>query len=89
MSTCPQCGATLPEGEVHCSDCGEAVSNGSKPESNGQTTATQESTDLTNVQSRDLSQRLEKAMRRNELLTYAAAGLGFALLAVIIIISLL
>jgi len=37
----------------------------------------------------DMSKRLQKAMKRTELLTYAAVGLGIALLAVILIISVL
>jgi hypothetical protein len=37
----------------------------------------------------DMSLRLEKAMRRTELLSYAAAGLGVAILIVLIVISLL
>ncbi len=49
----------------------------------------QESTTLPNVASDEQSARLERALRRAELLTYAAAGLGIALLAVIIGISLL
>jgi len=36
-----------------------------------------------------VSVRLQKAMRRAELLTYAAVGLGGALLVVILIISVL
>ncbi|MGA2683005.1 MAG: hypothetical protein ABSF44_14540 [Candidatus Bathyarchaeia archaeon] len=49
----------------------------------------QESATPPNKQSEDQSARLERAMRRAELLSYAAAGLGIALLAVIIGISLL
>ena len=36
-----------------------------------------------------LNLRLEKALRRTELLSYAVAGLGLAIFAVIIIISFL
>jgi uncharacterized membrane protein YvbJ len=37
----------------------------------------------------ELNARLAKALRRTELLSYAAAGLGLAILAVIIIIAFL
>jgi uncharacterized membrane protein YvbJ len=37
----------------------------------------------------ELNARLEKALRRTELLSYAAAGLGLAIFAVIIIIAFL
>jgi hypothetical protein len=37
----------------------------------------------------ELNARLEKALRRTQLLSYAAAGLGLAIFAVIIIISFL
>jgi hypothetical protein len=49
----------------------------------------QESVTPSNMHSEDQSARLERAMRRAELLSYAAAGLGIALLAVIVGISLL
>ena len=51
--------------------------------------ASQEPTSPPNMTSEDQSARLEKALRRAELLTYAATGLGIALLAVIVGISLL
>jgi len=90
MSKCPQCGATVPEGAVHCGNCEAATNEASKtPSSSQPKIAAQESTVLQDAPNGDLSVRLEKAMRRNELLTYAAAGLGLAILAVIIIISLL
>jgi hypothetical protein len=49
----------------------------------------QESNTLPNIASKEQIARLERALRRSELLTYAAASLGITLLAVIILISLL
>ncbi|HUJ84053.1 MAG TPA: hypothetical protein VLV84_00430 [Candidatus Acidoferrales bacterium] len=49
----------------------------------------QELNTIPNTASSEQIARLEKALRRSELLTYAAAGLGIVLLAVIILISLL
>ena len=90
MSTCLNCGATVPEGTVCCGNCG-ADKNSIASVSISQSGVTaRESTTLPSPSgSSDLQSRLEKAMRRAELLSYAAAGLGVALLAVIIGISLL
>jgi len=90
MATCPHCGAAVPESSVYCGNCG-AAKNSTASASNSQSrVTTQESTALPNPSSSgDLQLRLEKAMRRTELLSYAAVGLGVALLAVIIGISLL
>ncbi|MGO8806679.1 MAG: hypothetical protein ACLQO7_08800 [Candidatus Bathyarchaeia archaeon] len=49
----------------------------------------QESSALPNESSSDQQARLARAVRRVELLSYAAAALGITLLAVIIAISLL
>jgi uncharacterized membrane protein YvbJ len=74
MPTCPQCNSTLPENAGQCSNCGTTINPtaASQPQ-----TASQGSPD-------NLSARLEKALRRTELLSYAAAGLGIAILAVLI-----
>ncbi len=74
MLTCPQCNATVPENAAHCSNCGTTINAqaASQPQA-----APQGSPD-------NLSARLQKALRRTELLSYAAAGLGIAILAVLI-----
>jgi uncharacterized membrane protein YvbJ len=74
MPICPQCGATLEEKTSVCSNC-KAPINASNAPASGRTA--------------ELNARLEKALRRTELLSYAAAGLGLAIFAVIIIISFL
>ena len=87
MSACPCCGAVVAEGAVYCGNCG-TVKNSTDQLSISQSRVTaQESTPSINQPSGDLQSRLEKAMRRAEMLTYAAVGLGIALLVVIIVIS--
>jgi len=90
MPSCLNCGVAVPEDAVYCGNCG-AAKNSTAPVSISQSRVTaQESTALPSSSgSSDLQSRLKKAMRRAELLTYAAVGLGVALLAVIIVISLL
>ncbi len=80
MSTCLHCDATIPDGTVYCSNCGAAQPQAT---SHGSPTSPNESN------SGDMSTRLEKAMRRAELLGYAVAGLGVAILSVIIGIAFL
>jgi uncharacterized membrane protein YvbJ len=91
MSTCPHCGATVPEDAVYCSKCGTAINSPSTSMPVSQTQVTSQMPPTTpNVSGdSDMSKRLQKATRRAELLGYAAAGLGLAILAVIILISLL
>jgi len=74
MSTCPRCGATVDKDATVCSSCNAAI-NASEAQASGRTA--------------ELNVRLEKALRRTELLSYAAAGLGLAIFAVIIIIAFL
>ena len=91
MITCPHCGATVPEGAVFCSTCEAAINSPEKSISTSQPDVTlQSSPTWPNASSNgDMSARLEKAMRQAELLGYAVAGLGIAILAVILLISLL
>ena len=88
MSICPNCGAAVPEGAVVCANCGAISLATSVPNIQTQATMEESNSSISKTDS-ILQRRLEKAMRRTELLTYAALGLGAALLAVIIIISLL
>jgi uncharacterized membrane protein YvbJ len=77
MAVCPQCGVMVSEGEVVCGACNALiVSNSAKAVAPDERNA-------------ELNTRLEKALHRTELLSYAAAGLGLAIFAVIIIISFL
>jgi uncharacterized membrane protein YvbJ len=92
MPTCPRCGATVPEGAVYCGNCGAALS--SPTTSMSATTQPQTSSQTSTawpkeVSSGDMQARYEKAMRRAELLGYAAAGLGVVILVVVVVLSLL
>ena len=90
MPSCLNCGAAVPEGTVYCGNCGAAKNSTASASISQSRVNARESTALPNSStSGDLQSRLEKAMRRAELLSYAAVGLGVALLAVIIGISLL
>jgi hypothetical protein len=77
MPTCPHCGATVSENAVECMTC--------KANLNTTTAANSQP-----AVSRDaeLTLRLEKAMRRTEQLSYAAAGLAIAILGALIVLSL-
>ncbi len=79
MPICPQCGAAVLADAVVCGSCNAVIA----PNSSAQSSAMDASRNA------ELNARLEKAMRRTELLSYAAAGLGVATLAVIILISFL
>jgi len=90
MSSCQHCSSAVPESAVYCGNCGAAKSSvASVSISVSQVTAQESGTVQNPSASGDLQSRLEKAMNRAELLSYAAVGLGVALLAVIIGISLL
>ena len=87
MPTCPHCGAQVPEGAVYCGNCG-ATLNASMTSTSSQQTQTPQST-WQNMPSGDMQGRFEKAMRRAELLSYLAAGLGIALLVVLVALYLI
>jgi hypothetical protein len=78
MADCPQCGSMVDGKAVVCGNCNALItltSNYPSP------SVTDESKNV------ELNARLKRAMRRTELLSYAAAALGLAILAVIILIS--
>jgi uncharacterized membrane protein YvbJ len=76
MTSCPKCNTTIPDNAETCPHCTATLKT--------------EETSQANLQSiSEMQVRLKKAMRRTELLTYAAAGLGVALLAIIIGIAFL
>lgn len=77
MLTCPHCGDTVPEAAGYCGNCGTATNSPPTSISAPQPQAPPTS-------SADMTARLEKAIKRAELLSYAAAGLGVAILAVLI-----
>jgi uncharacterized membrane protein YvbJ len=86
MPTCPHCGATVPEGAVYCGNCG-ATLNASTVSTSSTTQTTQSNWPTTS--SGEMQTRFERALRRAELLGYVAAGLGVAILVVIIVLYLL
>lgn len=75
MAVCPQCGENIDEDRVVCETCNAVI-----------TTTPNKAVD-TDEKTKQLNARLEKALRRTELLSYAAAGLGLAIFAVLIIIA--
>jgi hypothetical protein len=91
MPICSHCDTTVPECVVSCGNCGAAINPTATATSIFQPqVASQGSPILPNASSSgDLSARLEKAMRRAELLSYAVAGLAVAILVVIIGIAFL
>lgn len=91
MSNCPNCGAHVTDGTDYCGKCGAPINAPATSVSVAQPQVTShESTAWSNTSSDvDMSLRLEKAMKRAELLGYAAAGLGLLILAVILVISFL
>jgi len=83
MPICQHCGVTVPDGAFYCLNCGTAMKSPATSSSASQPQVTSQES------SSEMSARLEKAMRRTELLTYAAAGLGASILFVIILIAFL
>ncbi|MGE5556875.1 MAG: hypothetical protein ACM3UY_11555 [Methanocella sp.] len=75
LAVCPQCGENIDEDRVVCETCNAVI-----------TTTPNKAVD-TDKNTKQLNARLEKALRRTELLSYAAAGLGLAIFAVLIIIA--
>jgi len=97
MPICPYCGATVPEGAIACGKCGASLVSTqpqtstpfqSQPDSSGQSSSGSSSTSWSggNYNSQ-LETRLQKALRRNELLSYAVVGLSAFLFVLIIILT--
>lgn len=88
MPTCPHCGATVPEGAVYCGNCGATLNSPTTSMSSQPQMSSQPSSAWSRDTGGDMQARLEKAMKRAEQLTYAAAIVGGIIL-VLVIISLL
>ena len=88
MPTCLNCGDSVPQGADYCVNCAK-MNIPSISTSTIKTQVTPQESPPNPSSTEDLSLRLEKAMRRTELLSYAAAGLALAILAVIITIAFL
>jgi uncharacterized membrane protein YvbJ len=91
LSNCTRCGQAMPEGTFNCGNCGTPLRSQSKISASLPQVTIQGAPAFPNsaTESGELSLRLQKAMRRTELLSYAAAGLAVAILAVILLLSLL
>jgi uncharacterized membrane protein YvbJ len=94
MPICPYCGATVPDGAIACGKCGVSLVSSqpqtsapfqSQPNSSGQSSGSSSTSWSGGNYDSELSNRLQKALRRNELLSYAVVGLS-AVLAVVIIL---
>jgi len=86
MPTCLRCGVMVCDGGANCGNCGAAINSPATLTSTAQpqVPSGESPTPPNASSSSDMSLRLEKAMRRAELLSYAAAGLAIAFLAAII-----
>ena len=86
MSTCLRRKSEFSDGVFYRGSCRNAISSPTISMSSSQLQVTSQDSPASLSASRggDLNVRLEKAMRRAELLGYAAAGLGVAILFAII-----
>ena len=82
MTTCLHSDARVSDEGVSCGNCGATINPPATPvnASQPQAASSGPTTPPNAPSSEDLHVRLEKAMRRAELLSYAAAGLGVATL---------
>jgi uncharacterized membrane protein YvbJ len=96
MPICPYCGATVPDGAIACGKCGASLVSTqpqtstpfqSQPNSTGQSSGSVSTSWSGGNYNSELETRLQKALRRNELLSYAAVGLSAFLFVLIIILS--
>lgn len=92
MPTCPNCGATVPEGAVYCGNCGATLNAPMASKSSTQPAQSQPSDSPTTwgtVNSSSMQTRYDKALRRVELLSYASAAIGIIIVVVIVALYLL
>ena len=97
MLTCPKCGKSNTDDAIYCSNCGASLGSSSQPmvpktfqqeasTTSPPSTATSAQA-LSRVNARGLPERLEKALRRAELLSYAAIGLSVVILVLTLVIT--
>ena len=85
MPTCLNCNAKVSQTAVYCGNCGTPLSSPAIPASSQPKVVLHGLPGSPRASdSVDMSARLEKAIRRAELLGYAAASLGIAILFAII-----
>jgi uncharacterized membrane protein YvbJ len=94
MPICPYCGATVPDGAIACGKCGASLVSSqpqaytpfqSQPNSSGQSSGSSSTPWSGGNYDSQLSNRLQKALRRNEQLSYAVVGLSVLTLVLIIL----
>ena len=94
MPICPYCGATVPDGAIACGKCGASLVSTqpqssttfqSQPDSSGQSTGSSSTSWSDGNNNAQLEIRLQKALRRNELLSYAVVGLSIFLVILLLI----
>ncbi len=89
MPTCPRCGATVPEGAVYCGNCGATLNASMISSTSTQSETPKPSTSWERASASGMQTRFERALRRVELLGYVAAGLGVAIVVVLIVLYLI
>ena len=94
MPICPYCGATVPEGAIACGKCGASLVSTqpqtstpfqSQPDPSSQSSSSSSTSWSGGNYNSELETRLQKALRRNELLSYAVLGLSIFLIILILI----
>jgi len=94
MPTCPYCGATVPDGAIACGNCGASLVSTqpqtstpfqSQPNSSGQSSGSSSTSWPGGNYDSQMSSRLEKALKRNELLSYTLLGLAILLIVLLFI----
>jgi uncharacterized membrane protein YvbJ len=94
MPVCPYCGATVPDGAIACGKCGASLVSSqpqtstpfqSQPNSSDSSSSSGSTSWSGGNYDSQLSTRLQKALRRNELLSYAIVGLSVILIVLLFI----
>ena len=90
MPICPYCGATVPDGAIACGKCGASLVS-TQPQTSTPFQSQPASSDPSSTSwsggsyNSELETRLQKALRRNELLSYAVVGLSIFLIILLLI----
>lgn len=86
MPVCPNCGATVPDGAIACGRCGAPL-NQPQTSSISQSPATSGTTTTSwgSGPSSELQARFQKALKRNEMLSYVLVGLSIVLIVIVLI----
>ena len=93
MPTCPNCGASVPEGAIACGRCGASLVTTnprtpqpfqSQPDSSVRSSSTTSTSWSNGNYNTELETRLQKALKRNQLLSYAVVALSIFLLIVLL-----